>query len=46
MRYPAFRAHGLFAASGVIEAVRDANAMLALRCCRLSRRFEDYRADR
>lgn len=64
MRYPAFRAQGLFVGSGVIEAgcktvigarlkcsgmfwtVRGANAMIALRCCRLSRRFEDYWADR
>jgi hypothetical protein len=64
MRYPAFRAKGLFVGSGVIEAgcktvigarlkcagmfwtVRGANAMIALRCCRLSRRFEDYWADR
>lgn len=60
MRYPAFRAQGLFVGSGVIEAgcktvigarlkrsgmfwtVRGANAIIALRCCRLSRRFEDY----
>jgi hypothetical protein len=64
MRYPAFRAQGLFVGSGVIEAacktvigarlkcsgmfwtVRGANAIIALRCCRLSRRFEDYWADR
>lgn len=64
MRYPAFRAHGLFVGSGVVEAgckivigarlkcsgmfwtVRGANAITALRCCRLSRRFEDYWADR
>ncbi len=64
MRYPAFRAHGLFVGSGVIEAgckvvigarlkcsgmfwtVRGANAIIALRCCRISRRFEDYWADR
>ena len=60
MRYPQFRAQGLFVGSGVIEAgcrtvigarlkrsgmfwsVRGANAIIALRCCRLSRRFEDY----
>jgi Uncharacterised protein family (UPF0236) len=60
MRYPAFRAQGLFVGSGVIEAgcktvvgarlkrsgmfwtVRGANAMIALRCCRLSGQFEDY----
>jgi hypothetical protein len=60
MRYPRFRAQGLFVGSGVIEAgcrtviaarlkrsgmfwtVRGANAIIALRCCRLSRRFEDY----
>ena len=60
MRYPEFRAQGLFVGSGVVEAgcrtvvgkrmkcsgmfwsVRGANAILALRCCRLSRRFEDY----
>lgn len=64
MRYPAFRAQGLFVGSGVIEAgcktvigkrlkcsgmfwtVRGANAIIALRCCRLSRRFEDYWANR
>jgi hypothetical protein len=64
MRYPTFRANGLFVGSGVVEAgcktvigarlkcsgmfwtVRGANAIIALRCCRLSRRFEDYWADR
>jgi len=64
MRYPAFRAQGLFVGSGVVEAgckiviatrlkssgmfwtVRGANAIIALRCCRLSGRFEDYWADR
>jgi hypothetical protein len=64
MRYPAFRAQGLFVGSGVVEAgcktvigarlkrsgmfwtVRGSNAITALRCCRLSRRFEDYWADR
>jgi hypothetical protein len=64
MRYPGFRAQGLFVGSGVVEAgcktvigtrlkrsgmfwtVRGANAIVALRCCRLSRRFEDYWADR
>jgi len=63
MRYPAFRAQGLFVGSGVVEAacktvigarlkgsgmfwtVRGANAILALRCCRLSGRFEDYWAE-
>lgn len=60
MRYPAFRAQGLFVGSGVVEAgcktvidarlkcsgmfwtVRGANAILALRCCQLSGRFENY----
>jgi Uncharacterised protein family (UPF0236) len=60
MRYPAFRAQGLFVGSGVVEAgcktvvatrlkrsgmfwtVCGANAIIALRCCRLSGRFEDY----
>jgi hypothetical protein len=64
MRYPRFRAQGLFVGSGVVEAgcravvgerlkcsgmfwsVRGANAILALRCCRLNRRFEDYWASR
>ncbi len=64
MRYPAFRAQGLFVGSGVVEAgcqiaigarlkgsgmfwtVRGANAIIALRCCRLSGRFEDYWATR
>lgn len=64
MRYPTFRAQGLFVGSGVIEAgcktvigsrlkcsgmfwtVRGANAIIALRCCRLSNKFEDYWADR
>jgi hypothetical protein len=64
MRYPAFRAQGLFIGSGVIEAgcktiigarlkcsgmfwtVRGANAIMALRCCRRSHRFEDYWATR
>jgi len=64
MRYPVFRAQGLFVGSGVVEAgcrtvigarlkcsgmfwtVRGANAITALRCCRLSHRFEDYWADR
>jgi hypothetical protein len=64
MRYPAFRAQGLFVGSGVVEAgcktvigarlkcsgmfwtVRGSNAITALRCCRLSHRFEDYWADR
>jgi hypothetical protein len=60
MRYPDFRAQGLFVGSGVVEAgykevigsrlkrsgmfwtVRGANAVIALRCCRLSGSFEDY----
>ena len=60
MRYPDFRAQGLFVSSGVVEAgcrsvigarlkrsgmfwtVAGANAIIALRCCRLSGRFEDY----
>jgi hypothetical protein len=60
MRYPSFRAHGLFVGSGVVEAgcrtvvatrlkrsgmfwtVCGANAIIALRCCRLSSRFENY----
>ncbi len=60
MRYPAFRAPGLFAGSGVVEAackevigsrlkrsgmfwtVRGANSIIALRCCQISGRFEDY----
>jgi len=60
MRYPAFRAQGLFVGSGVVEAgcktvigsrlkrsgmfwtVRGANAIIALRCAYLNRRFEDY----
>ncbi len=64
MRYPAFRAQGLFVGSGVVEAgckevigsrlkrsgmfwtVRGANAILALRCCRLSGSFEDYWSSR
>ena len=64
MRYPAFRAQGLFVGSGVVEAgcktvvgarlkgsgmfwtVRGANAIIALRCSRFSRRFEDHWAER
>jgi len=60
MRYPAFRAQGLFIGSGVIEAgcktligarlkqsgmfwsVDGANAIIALRCCHMNNRFEDY----
>jgi len=60
MRYPSFRAQGLFVGSGVVEAgcktviasrlkrsgmfwtVRGANAIIALRCAYLNRRFEDY----
>lgn len=63
MRYPEFRAQGLFVGSGVIEAgckavigsrlkqsgmfwtVRGANDIIALRCCRLNGRFEDYWAE-
>jgi len=29
-------------ASGMFWSVRGANAIIALRCCRLSGRFEDY----
>jgi hypothetical protein len=32
--------------SGMFWSVRGANAIIALRCCRLSHRFEDYWADR
>jgi hypothetical protein len=32
--------------SGMFWTVRGANAIIALRCCRLSHRFEDYWADR
>jgi hypothetical protein len=32
--------------SGMFWTVRGANAITALRCCRISRRFEDYWADR
>ena len=32
--------------SGMFWTVRGANAIIALRCCRLSRRFEDYWAER
>lgn len=32
--------------SGMFWTVRGANAIIALRCCRISRRFEDYWADR
>ena len=60
MRYPEFRAKGLFVGSGVIEAgckavigsrlkrsgmfwtVRAANSIIALRCCRINGRFEDF----
>ncbi|MGO4882551.1 MAG: ISKra4 family transposase [Bryobacteraceae bacterium] len=60
MRYPDFRAQGLFVGSGVIEAgcktvigsrlkqsgmfwtVQGANRIIALRCCRISGRFEDF----
>ncbi len=60
MRYPEFRAQGLFIGSGVIEAgcktligarlkqsgmfwsVEGANSIIALRCCHMNNRFEDY----
>jgi hypothetical protein len=60
MRYPEFRAQGLFIGSGVIEAgcktvigsrlkqsgmfwtVEGANRIIALRCCRVSGKFEDF----
>ena len=60
MRYPEFRAQGLFVGSGVIEAgcktvigtrlkqsgmfwsVDGANSIIALRCCQLNNRFDDY----
>ena len=60
MRYPKFRAQGLFVGSGVIEAgcktvigsrlkqsgmfwtVEGANQIIALRCCRISGKFEDF----
>ena len=60
MRYPEFRAQGLFIGSGVIEAgcktvigsrfkqsgmfwtVKGANRIIALRCCRVSGKFEDF----
>lgn len=60
MRYPQFRAQGLFVGSGVIEAgcktvigsrlkqsgmfwtVEGANRIIALRCCRMSGKFEDF----
>lgn len=60
MRYPKFRAQGLFVGSGVIEAgcktvigsrlkqsgmfwtVEGANRIIALRCCRISGKFEDF----
>lgn len=32
--------------SGMFWTVRGANAILALRCCRLSHRFEDFWVDR
>jgi hypothetical protein len=32
--------------SGMFWTVRGGNAIIALRCCRLSRRFEDYWVDR
>lgn len=60
MRYPEFRAQGLFVGSGVIEAgcktligsrlkqsgmfwtVEGANRIIALRCCRISGKFEEF----
>lgn len=60
MRYPDFRAQGLFVGSGVIEAgcktvigsrlkqsgmfwtVQGANRIIALRCCHVSGKFEDF----
>ena len=60
MRFPEFRAKGLFVGSGVIEAgcktvigsrlkrsgmfwtVEGANRIIALRCCRLSGKFEAF----
>jgi hypothetical protein len=60
MRYPKFRAQGLFIGSGVIEAacktvigarlkqsgmfwtVEGANQIIALRCCRISGKFEEF----
>jgi len=60
MRYPEFRARGLCASTGVVEAgckvaigtrlkragmhwtVVGADAIIALRCCKLSGRFEDF----
>ncbi len=60
MRYPDFRAQGLFIGSGVIEAacktvigsrlkqsgmfwtVQGAIRIIALRCCRVSGKFEDF----
>jgi hypothetical protein len=52
MRYEELRRQGLFVGSGVIASrlkrsgmywsVRDANAVRALRCCRLSDRCDDY----
>ena len=60
MRYPDFRAQGLFIGSGVIEAgcktvigsrlkqsamfwtVQGDNRIIALRCCRISGKFEDF----
>ena len=60
MRYPDFRAQGMFVGSGVIEAgsktvtgsrhkqsemfwtVQGANRIIALRCCRVSGKFEDF----
>jgi len=57
MRYPAFRAQGLFVGSGVVEAgcktvigarlkQSGMHWFAALRCSRLSRGFEDYWAAR
>lgn len=32
--------------SGMLSSINGANAILALRCCRLNRRFEDFWASR
>ena len=60
MRYPKFRAAGLYTSTGVVEAgckvaigtwckragmhwtVAGVDAIIALRCCKLSGRFEDF----
>jgi hypothetical protein len=40
MRYPKVRRQHLFVGSGVIEA--GCKTVIALRCCQLNDRFEDY----